>query len=210
MCLEVTDQNTSRSSALAAEREAIFHWWFLHFILSKNNSFQKSVWLSRSFSKTSSVGTKRPNLPACPLLPKGSLSVISSPPPTCFLPHSSFPTRLLTVYLQSRRGSCPHRWIQWVKGDTVSIGTWKEPGSLCCPTHVFWCGQTGWWRSFAPVMTLRNRQGRNCQLWSRPWDVKCAQREPLWAVVNHFLLTRSWDPASGSKLNTPSSWPGWL
>lgn len=66
-----------------------------------------------------------------------SLSVISSPPPTCFLPHSSFPTRLLTVYLQSRRGSCPHRWIQWVKGDTVSIGTWKEPGSLCCPTHVF-------------------------------------------------------------------------
>ena len=166
MCLEISDQNIFRSFVLSAEKKAIFYWWFSHFIFSKRN-FKNQCWLSRSYQIHSIFCRNKYQTLLPPYLCPYALSQFFLALPLLSILFPSSSTCLFIVYLQSRSGSCPRSESQRINGGTVSIGTWKEPGSPFLPVHVSVVWPDWLIRSSAPVMTHRNRQGRNCQLWSR-------------------------------------------
>lgn len=133
MYLEVSDQNISRSCILAAERKTVFHRWFSHFIFSKRN-LKKYACFSDTFYL---LQQQIPNPPPSALLPICSLSILSCPPPTCPF-HSPPPLPDWSRCICSPEVAAAHTdESQWISGGTVSIGTWKERGSPCFPTHVF-------------------------------------------------------------------------
>lgn len=138
VCLIMFLENVSRSFwstyiqdlCTGCRKKEIFHWWFSHLVRGTE------VWFSRSYQihfifcrnkhQTRLPPHFRPCAPSQFFLPSPYL-------PFLLPPH----TRLFAVYAQPSSGSYPRRWILVDPRGTVSIGTCREPGSLCFLTHVF-------------------------------------------------------------------------
>lgn len=135
MCLETADQNIPRNFVLATERKASSHSWFAHFIFSKRNFKNCSLFGSYQIHSIFCRSKYQTLLPPhfCPYAFSQFFLVLPHFP-ILFAP--PLPACSLCVY--SPEMAAAHADAsQWINGGTVSIGTWKEPGSPFFPTHVF-------------------------------------------------------------------------
>lgn len=172
MGLEASDPNISRSSALAAERKAIFHWCFSHFLFSTRNL--TSLILKKLSNTFYLIWEHIPNPPPvphfCHMLPLNSYC----PPPTCpFYSLPPLPPLLLAVYLQSRRGSCPRRWI-WVDSSWHCIhrNLKRTRQALLSNPRVCGVARLADERVSLQPWHLGVDSAETPSLWSRHWDVK--------------------------------------
>lgn len=184
MCLEFSDQNISRSLQSSTGDFPILY-------LAKRTSkkFDFSIFCRNKCQSP---------LPLhfCPyalsLFLPALLHVLFLFPPS--------PARMFMCIFSPEVAAAHAHGSQGIDGGTVSIATWKEQGASAFQPTCLWCVQAGWWRSSAPVLTLRVRQGSNCQLWSRRWCKTMSRRSPY-----RQLQVTSYGPTPGT-LPLTSSW----
>lgn len=133
-----SDQNVSRSSVLAAEKKAVFHWRFSPLIFSKRNARKCLIFKYFFFS----VGTNT-NPPRSVPQPIPSLLILSALP--AFALSLSLPPLLpVRCVFAAQQRQLPSQTNP--RGSVVAWYPWKPGKKQAAPAFqptCRWCGQTG-------------------------------------------------------------------